>query len=153
MKPALATTLVLLQFVLITFLVVIPQGGLWPTGVVVGVVAGVLLLGGLVLGVVSTVKLGKALTPNPIPRADGHLETRGVYGLVRHPIYTAVLAAMLGVALWGAGFWHVVSFLLLVLLLSVKARAEERMLAERYPQYPEYARKVGRFLPGLGRLH
>ena len=152
MKPATAWTLVTLQFVLITMLVVIPQGTLWPTGLIAGVTAGAMLLGGLVLGVVSTITLGRALTPNPIPRPDGHLETGGVYGLMRHPIYSAVLLAMLGVTVWGASTWHLVFFFLLVMLLSVKARAEERLLIERYEGYLDYAGRVGRFIPGVGTL-
>ncbi len=152
MKQSVAWILVTQQFVLITLLVVIPQGGLWPTGLVAGITAGALLLGGLVVGVVSTIKLGKALTPNPIPRLDGHLETGGIYGLIRHPIYTAVLLAMLGIVVWGSSTWHLVFFLLLVMLLNVKARAEERLLLERYENYRDYARTVGRFVPGLGKI-
>jgi len=45
-----------------------------------------------------------------------------------------------------------VFFLLLVMLLNVKARAEERLLLERYENYRDYARSVGRFIPGLGKI-
>ncbi|WP_282597226.1 hypothetical protein [Cryobacterium sp. BB307] len=38
------------------------------------------------------------------------------------------------------------------MLLAVKARWEERMLAATHPDYPAYARRVGRFLPRIGRL-
>jgi len=95
----------------------------------------------------------RALTPNPIPRIDGHLETKGLYALVRHPIYSAVLLAMLGVVVWGAGVWHLVFYGLLLALLGVKARAEERLLLERYPEYAEYGSRVGRFVPGVGKFH
>lgn len=152
MKPFVAWTLVALQFVLITLLLAIPQGTLWPTGLLAGVLAGAMLLGGIVLGTISVLKLGKALTPNPIPRLDGHLETRGLYALVRHPIYSAVLLSMLGVVVWGAGVWHLVFFGLLLTLLGVKARAEERLLLERYPEYADYGARVGRFVPGLGKF-
>ncbi len=116
------------------------------------VLAGIMLLGGIIVGTISVVKLGKALTPNPIPRIDGHLETKGLYALVRHPIYSAVLLAMLGVVVWGAGVWHLVFYGLLLALLGVKARAEERLLLERYPEYEEYGSRVGRFVPGLGKF-
>ena len=152
MRPVVAWTLVALQFVLITLLVTIPQGALWQTGLIAGVLAGILLLSGITVGTISVVRLGKALTPNPIPRLDGHLETRGLYSLVRHPIYLAVLLAMLGVVVWGAGVWHLVFYGLLVTLLGVKARAEERLLLERYPEYAEYGARVGRFVPGVGKF-
>ncbi len=152
MKPFVAWTLVALQFVLITLLITIPQGALWRTGLIAGVLAGIMLLGGIIVGTISVVKLGKALTPNPIPRIDGHLATKGLYALVRHPIYSAVLLAMLGVVVWGAGVWHLVFYGLLLALLGVKARAEERLLLERYPEYEEYGYRVGRFVPGLGKF-
>ena len=144
--------LVALQFVLITLLITIPQGTLWQTGLVAGVIAGVMLVGGIILGTISVIKLGRALTPNPIPRLDGHLETRGLYALVRHPIYSAVLLSMLGVVVWGAGVWHLVFYGLLLALLGVKARAEERLLLGRYPEYAEYGSRVGRFVPGVGKF-
>ena len=147
MKPFVAWMLVALQFVLITLLITIPQGTLWQTGLVAGVIAGVMLVGGIILGTISVIKLGRALTPNPIPRIDGHLETKGLYALVRHPIYSAVLLAMLGVVVWGAGVWHLVFYGLLLALLGVKARAEER-----YPEYADYGSRVGRFVPGVGKF-
>jgi protein-S-isoprenylcysteine O-methyltransferase Ste14 len=54
--------------------------------------------------------------------------------------------------LFGSSFWHLVVWLALVLLLVVKSRWEERMLIALHPDYRDYASRVGRFLPGLGRL-
>ena len=140
------------QFALIIALVVVPAGSLWPRGVTAWVVAAVFLgVGGLV-GVVAGLRLGPNLTPNPIPREGGTLETGGLYALVRHPIYTAVLAVGLGLTTLGASIWHVAIYLGLVMLLGIKARAEERLLRERFPDYQEYQARVGRFLPGIGRI-
>lgn len=152
MSKTLAWGLVVGQFALIIALVVVPTGSLWPRGVVAWVIAGVLFVIGGVIGVVAGLRLGPNLTPNPIPREGGTLETGGLYRVVRHPIYTAVLAVGLGLTTLGASIWHLVIFLSLVMLLGTKARAEERLLRERFPNYRDYQARVGRFIPGAGRI-
>lgn len=140
------------QFALIIALVVIPPGTLWTRGLVAWIVAGVFVSAGAVIGVWAGIRLGTNLTPNPIPREGGRLETGGLYRLVRHPIYTAVLSVGVGLTTLGASIWHLVIFFSLVMLLGIKARAEERLLREKYPEYREYQARVGRFLPGVGRI-
>ena len=152
MKPVSAWSLVALQFVFIGLLIVWPAGGLWPRGMVSAVIAGVLVALGVAVGVAAGGRLGRTLTPSPIPKQDGHLETSGIYGLVRHPIYTGLLTASLGLVVWGASWGHVVVFALLLVLISVKARAEEKMLFATYSAYGSYAARVGRFLPGVGTI-
>jgi len=152
MKPVGAWSLVFLQFLFIALLVVLPAGTLWPRSVTVAAFAAVLVVVALGLAGLAGAKLGPTLTPSPIPREQGHLETGGVYGIVRHPIYTALLVGAAGLALWGGSVAHLIVFGLLVGLLSMKARAEERMLFAKYEDYRDYAAKVGRFVPGLGRV-
>ena len=62
------------------------------------------------------------------------------------------MTAGLGLALFGASIWHILAWVALVLLLAIKARWEERMLIAAHPDYPSYGARVGRFIPGLGRL-
>ncbi|TFD05006.1 hypothetical protein E3T28_01420 [Cryobacterium sinapicolor] len=52
----------------------------------------------------------------------------------------------------GGSVWHLVAWLALLLLLAGKARWEERMLVAEHPDYAPYGTRVGRFLPGVGRL-
>lgn len=139
-----------LQFFFIAALVALPGGELWPSGTLVTIVGGVLVSAGVALGVLAGRRLGKTLTPSPIPREEGHLETTGVYAWARHPIYTALLTFSLGLVLWGASIAHVAVFLFLTLLITLKAQAEEKMLFRKYDAYAEYAARVGRFFPGFG---
>lgn len=152
MRSGLAWTLVVIQFVLIALLIAIPVGSLYPVGAGFTIASMVFVGAGIVLGMVAGARLGGSLTPSPIPKESGELATSGVYRLVRHPIYSALLLVSLGLAIRGASVWHVVVLLALVLLLQVKARAEEAMLLEKYQGYASYAARVGRFLPGVGRI-
>jgi protein-S-isoprenylcysteine O-methyltransferase Ste14 len=140
------------QFGLLILLVAIPAGSLWERNVFVWAAAAALFVVAGVVGVSAGARLGPNLTPNPIPKKEGTLETGGLYQWVRHPIYTAVLALALGLTTLAASWAHLAIFLILVMLLGTKARAEERLLRERFPDYQDYQARVGRFIPGLGRI-
>ena len=96
----------------------------------------------------SFVSLGAALTPNPVPNG-ADLRQEGMYRRIRHPIYTGVLLAMLGVVLRSPGWWPLLWWLVLLAILTAKARWEERMLTRAFPEYPQYMQRTGRFLPRL----
>jgi len=140
------------QFVFIGALALLPTGPLYPVGVVITVVAGVFVAAGIVVAVLAGARLGGALTPSPIPNKTGELATTGLYGLVRHPIYSALFLASIGLALRGASVWHIVVLIALIVLISFKARAEEAMLFTKFDGYGDYASRVGRFIPGVGRI-
>jgi protein-S-isoprenylcysteine O-methyltransferase Ste14 len=152
MKRALALGLVTAQFVLLGGLAFLPHGSLWPVTLLVLVPAIVLVVVGLVLAVLGVVGLGAALTASPIPRDEAPLVTGGVYGLLRSPIYSGLMTGGLGLVLFGASIWHVLVWVALVMLLALKTRWEERMLISEHPEYLAYGARVGRFLPGIGRL-
>lgn len=82
-------------------------------------------------------------------KIDTDLVTSGPYRLIRHPIYSGVLLMIIGTAvgitpLWwlvaaAAGFYFVHS-----------ARAEERYMAERFPDtYAAYRARTKMLLPFL----
>ncbi len=66
----------------------------------------VLGLAGLALAAVSAYTLGGSLTILPRPRADARFVQVGVYRFVRHPIYSGIILAALGWALWRTGLLH-----------------------------------------------
>jgi protein-S-isoprenylcysteine O-methyltransferase Ste14 len=146
-NDSLGWALVGTQFGVIAALIVFPGGDLWQRTLVTGVVAGVLIVAGVVVAVLGGVRLGRSLTPVPRPKDDGVLVTTGIYSWVRHPIYTGVLLAGLGLLVWGASIAHLVGWAMLWAVLNVKASIEEKMLSERYGEYGSYAEVTGRLLP------
>jgi len=114
---------------------------------VVVVLSGLLIAGGLILVALAGFGLGRSLTALPIPKNDGQLVTTGLYRWVRHPIYTGVVLAALGLMVAGASVAHLVGFLALYVVLMTKAQLEEKLLAERYQEYEAYAQRTGRFFP------
>jgi protein-S-isoprenylcysteine O-methyltransferase Ste14 len=82
------------------------------------------------------------------------LVTGGWFALVRNPIYSAMVVGWFGFALlvptW-LGFAAVV-VIAVALELQVRAVEEPYLLRAHGDTYRAYAARVGRFLPGVGRL-
>ena len=148
-----ALTFVLGQFVLLALLVLAPRS-VQPYGDISSVLSGVgvtLIVLAVVAVLFSFAGLRRSLTASPIPKSDGQLITTGLYRFVRHPIYSAILLAAIGVLL-DAGYWPQLPIaLMLYLLLNQKANFEEELLLKRYPEYAKYQRSTPRFFPRLSR--
>jgi protein-S-isoprenylcysteine O-methyltransferase Ste14 len=120
----------------------------WHSVIVFGIGMGLLVAAGVV-GVLGVIHLGKNRTAYPRPLANSKLVQTGVYGLMRHPLYTSVVVATLGWGLVWASGPSVILAVALGVYFDAKARSEERWLRERFPAYADYARRVKRFIPGL----
>jgi protein-S-isoprenylcysteine O-methyltransferase Ste14 len=72
----------------------------------------------------------------------------GLYGIVRHPFYAAMLLVYLGTALWlGSYAAAIASFGFLILTLA-RTVIEEAWLRDHLPDYAAYAKRVrGRLIP------
>ena len=79
------------------------------------------------------------------------LVTRGPYRLVRHPVYLGEVVSGLGLLLAKPHPLIVLLFCVFVALQYGRTVYEERALRAAFPaEYPAYARRVGRLIPGLG---
>lgn len=93
--------------------------------------------------------LGRNLTPATEPLPEGQLVTRGIYRVVRHPIYLGVSTLLAGYGmLRGGWFAGGIVYVLALAYFEAKARVEERFLIQRMHGYEEYRRRVPRLLPG-----
>jgi protein-S-isoprenylcysteine O-methyltransferase Ste14 len=82
------------------------------------------------------------------------LVTHGLYRLVRNPIYSAMALVLAGVVLVAPSVWSLAAAAGVVAALALQTRLEERHLVGLHgPRYLGYAARVGRFVPGVGRLH
>ncbi len=152
LHPAAAWALVAAQFVFLLLLGFLPWGSLWPREAATIVIGLVLVALGVGIALAAGGALGRTLTPSPIPKADGQLVTSGVYSLVRHPIYSGLLVLGLGLIAIGASLLHLLAWIALLSIFMAKARFEDLMLLGQYPGYRDYAARVGRLVPGLGRV-
>jgi len=113
--------------------VIVPGGGLF-------------CLGGY-FGIAGVIALGENRTPFPQPRPNSRLVQSGIYGRVRHPLYTSVMLVSIGWSLIWQSLWSFLVAVLLIPFLNAKARREERALRKTFYGYSDYANAVPRFLP------
>jgi len=142
-----AWAFVLGQLALLAVVLLLPAGSRWTVAAPVAGVARAFGLAGAAALVIGLVNLGRSLTPLPTPIEHGELRTGGLYRLVRHPIYTGLMALTVGSALPSGNPITVSATFALIVLLMAKARWEEHHLRSRYPGYDDYAAGTPRFLP------
>jgi protein-S-isoprenylcysteine O-methyltransferase Ste14 len=113
-------------------------------------IAGYLLLAlGFAVMLRGAADLGRNLTPTTEPVPESRLVERGIYGLVRHPMYLGLCLLFAAVGLVARnGLVALLAFAAGVAYFEGKARTEERKLVLRHPRYREYAARVPRILPG-----
>jgi protein-S-isoprenylcysteine O-methyltransferase Ste14 len=116
------------------------------------VAGAVLLFGGLVLLVAAQLNLGESWRVGIDEAAQPGLITHGLYRFCRNPVFLAMLVIIAGYTLL---LPTLVSFGILVgasLAIRQQALAEEAYLERAYGvECRRYARRVGRFLPGVGK--
>ncbi|CAN5884605.1 isoprenylcysteine carboxylmethyltransferase family protein [soil metagenome] len=105
---------------------------------------------GALIGIAAMVRLGRQLVPQPSPVRDGLLIDSGLYGVVRHPIYAAVLLLISGSVIRVLSVAGVLVIVASAVFFDRKSAYEERLLAAAYPGYDDYRHRVPwKLLPGV----
>lgn len=109
----------------------------------------VFLLGFLVLvAAMFSIGMGNiTVMPEPVP--GNTLSKRGIYRVVRHPMYLSVLLCGVAVTVGAPSTVRWITMAALVVVLLLKIRYEEGRLAARHPEYPSVMKGVARLLPGV----
>lgn len=112
-----------------------------------------LLAAGFVGTVLAQLAMGPSWRIGVDPSERTALITHGPFRLVRNPIFTSMLLTSLAVCLLVPGPCALGGFAAALLGLELQVRVvEEPYLLRAHPEYAAYAARVGRFVPGLGRL-
>ncbi len=109
----------------------------------------VLVLVAVPMALVAFVTLGRYLTPFPRPMEHARLRDRGVYGVVRHPIYSAIILSATGWSMWSLSWPGVVFAAVLGLFFDRKAAHEEYWLSLKFASYPDYRKRVKKLIPWI----
>jgi protein-S-isoprenylcysteine O-methyltransferase Ste14 len=110
------------------------------------------LSAGLVAVVVAQVTMGTSWRIG-IDQSPTALVTRGLFSFVRNPIFSGMVLMLAGVTLVAPSLFMALLTVEAACVVAVQARLEEAHLARLHGDvYRAYAGRVGRFLPGIGRL-
>lgn len=66
----------------------------------------------------------------------------GLYGIVRHPMYTATILMFMAIPLVLGSFWALFVFAIYPILMVLRIQNEEQVLAKGLAGYPEYQKRV-----------
>lgn len=119
--------------------------------VAAGIVVSCASLAGAVL---AQQTMGSAWRAGIDPAHPSGLVTRGVFALVRNPVYTTMIGLAIGVWLLAPTAAGALAVVVCVAGLEIQTRAvEEPYLRQLHGEaYARYAAETGRFLPAIGRL-
>jgi protein-S-isoprenylcysteine O-methyltransferase Ste14 len=103
---------------------------------------------GLITAIAARIQLGDNWSNIETAKvlADHAVVDRGIYGYVRHPIYTGDLLLLIGLEL-ALNSWLVLGALALCPIVMWKAIKEEKMLLRKLTGYVEYHQRTKRFIP------
>jgi sterol desaturase/sphingolipid hydroxylase (fatty acid hydroxylase superfamily)/protein-S-isoprenylcysteine O-methyltransferase Ste14 len=104
---------------------------------------------GTILSILCLARLGKSFSVAPSARA---LVTSGPYRIVRHPLYAAEALTIVGIAMSnGSAAAYMIAVACLCFQVA-RARLEEQVLSQTFPEYHDYATRVPMLVPGLQLL-
>ena len=118
---------------------------------IIRLVALVLLVGGLAIRWVAILTLGRLFTVDVAIHTEHEVVQVGLYRFARHPSYTGLLIAFLGLGV-SFGNWLSIAGLLIPIILAVLnrvAKEEQALLASLGSEYAAYCSHTKRFIPGL----
>lgn len=141
--------LVTLQFILLIALALLP--GSKDSSQLRSVLAALLALLAVFILFRAFRDLGSALTPLPESKEGAELVTSGIYSYLRHPIYSALFILALAAYFWKQSGSVLIAALLLTALLLYKARYEDQILKEKFPESIEFQKSIPAFFPKFKR--
>ncbi len=91
------------------------------------------------------IELGKSYSPCFNSRVANDLIQTGIYGYIRHPIYSLNFIMILGYFLISGSAWVLIALLNLFYLYFETISLEEKALAKYLNGYEDYMKRTGRF--------
>nr|WP_207785914.1 isoprenylcysteine carboxylmethyltransferase family protein [Altererythrobacter segetis] len=120
---------------------------LWHVGPILGWSMIALTAAGIAFAWWARIALGKLWSGGIERMAEHRVVDTGPYALVRHPIYTGLIAGAVAMAGLQGKPWPILGAALFSLGFVLKARVEERFLEKEIGGYEDYRRRVSMIVP------
>jgi len=145
--PVLDVVFVSIQLLLFIIYLLPVEWGAFSVNSIFKIISMLVFATGMLILVMALLGLKSNLTPFPSPKSNATLIQSGLYKYIRHPIYTGIIFAALGLGFYNESLWKILIALALWLLFYFKSGYEEKQLSAAFPQYLAYRKKTGRFIP------
>src|SRR5215472_15611086 len=121
---------------------------LWPPSLVAYGMGVALIIAGLLFAIWARVHLGGNWSGTVTIKQGNELIRSGPYAYVRHPIYTGLLAALLGTTVASGTVHAAIGLAIIAVALVRKSHIEEGFMREVFPDtYPRYSAEVPALIP------
>jgi protein-S-isoprenylcysteine O-methyltransferase Ste14 len=113
-----------------------------------------LMLIGMAIALAAQLEMGASWRVGLDEKESTDLVTTGLFRLVRNPIFTAMLTVWIGIALATPNIFALIGLAAAIIGLELQVRRLEEpyLIRTHGERYLSYARRVGRFVPGVGKL-
>src|SRR5271154_7555064 len=123
---------------------------LWPQGLWPFWLGAAVTIAGLLFAVSAREHLGRNWSRSVTIKQGHELITTGPYAVVRHPIYTGILAGFLGMAIAISQVRGFIVFVHIFLAFWIKLRMEEQWMRSQFGEtYATYAHQTAALVPYL----
>lgn len=121
---------------------------LWPPSSMAHGIGVALVIAGLAFTVWARVHLGRNWSGTVTVKQDHELIRSGPYAYVRHPIYTGLIAALLGITIASGTVHAAIGMAIIASSLVRKSRVEEDFMRATFPgEYQRYSAQVPALIP------
>ena len=94
--------------------------------------------------------LGNNWGNNVIIYTDHTLVTKGVYRIVRHPLYASIIWAIYSIGVLMSNYCvFILNTIVFIPFMYYRAKQEENELNKIFKEYEEYQKKTGMFFPNI----
>lgn len=118
----------------------------------VALTGAILVLIGVVINVVGRFNLGENWANHIKIYSNHKLINTGVYKIVRHPLYSSIMLMFIGASV---AYFNIYCLLLesiiFIPFMYYRAKQEEKLLTEKFPEYLDYKKGTGMFFPKIIR--
>ncbi|HEX6351488.1 isoprenylcysteine carboxylmethyltransferase family protein [Actinophytocola sp.] len=130
------------------------MAGLAPVLDGTGFVGIVLVVAGTAVTLAGQLGMGESWRIGVDPNERTALVTGGLFGLARNPVFSAAVVTSVGIALMVGNVVALAGVVCLLIALELQVRRVEEPYLRRVhgAEYASYAARVGRFVPGIGRV-
>lgn len=127
----------------------------WLDAAPLRIVGAVTMALGIVLTFAAQLAMGASWRVGVDPSERTALVTTGLFGWIRNPIYTGMLLTVGGLVLLLPTIIAAAALAVVVAAIEVQVRLVEEPYLRRVhgDDFAAYCRRVGRLVPGVGRLH